>query len=114
MALVEAVEHFAYYLYLTRFVVVTDHKALETLRTAQQHNRRLHHVVVCPVQSWLCIRFVMCAISHILNYFNQTLKTQPLGGLQFAKSLRENPWILVAATTCWWQQLLAVAECELN
>ncbi len=28
------------------------------------------HVVVCPVQSWLCIRFVVCAISHILNYFN--------------------------------------------
>ncbi len=22
---------------------MTDHKALETLRTAQQHNRRLHH-----------------------------------------------------------------------
>ncbi len=43
VALVEAVEHLAYYLYLTRFVVVTDHKALETLRTAQQHNRRLHH-----------------------------------------------------------------------
>ena len=42
LALVEAIEHFAFYLYLRKFVVVTEHKSLETLKTAQQRNRRLY------------------------------------------------------------------------
>lgn len=43
LALVEAVQHFAYYLYMQRFTVITDHRALVTLGTSRQKNRRLHH-----------------------------------------------------------------------
>ncbi len=41
LALYEAITHFAFYLYGKRFIVVTDHKSLETLMTAWQYNKRL-------------------------------------------------------------------------
>ncbi len=43
LGLFESVRHFAFYLYGRTFTVVTDHRSLESLMTAQQHNRRLYN-----------------------------------------------------------------------
>ncbi len=37
----EAIKHFGYYLYGRRFVVITDHRGLVSLRTARQENREI-------------------------------------------------------------------------
>ncbi len=39
----EAIKHFGYYLYTRRFVQITDHRGLVSLRTARQENRRLYN-----------------------------------------------------------------------
>ncbi len=39
LGLLESVRHFAFYLYGRKFKVVTDHRSLESLMTAQQHCR---------------------------------------------------------------------------
>ncbi len=43
LALYESIRHFGFYLYNRRFTVVIDHRALVTLMTAKQGNRRLHN-----------------------------------------------------------------------
>ncbi len=43
LALYESIRHFGFYLYNRRFTVVTDHRALVTLMTSKQENRRLHN-----------------------------------------------------------------------
>ncbi len=42
LAVYEAICHFAFYLYGRRFVVITDHKCLVSLRTGHQENRRIY------------------------------------------------------------------------
>ncbi len=42
LAVVEAITHFAYYLYGASFTVLTDHRGLESLRDGKQCNRRVH------------------------------------------------------------------------
>ncbi len=42
LAVVESIQHFAFYLYGRRFEVVTDHRGLESLRSGRQLNRRVH------------------------------------------------------------------------
>ena len=42
LAVVEAVRHFAYFLYGRRFTILTDHRSLETLVSGRQGNRRVH------------------------------------------------------------------------
>ncbi len=44
--LFESIRHFAFYLYGRKFKVVTDHRSLESLMNAQQHNRRLYNWVI--------------------------------------------------------------------
>ena len=52
LALVSAVEHFAYYLYGTSFTVYTDHKPLEQLLTSERLNPRLRRMAF-KLQHWL-------------------------------------------------------------
>ncbi len=42
LAVYEAIRHFAFHLYGRRFVVITDHKGLVSLRTGRQENRRIY------------------------------------------------------------------------
>ncbi len=42
LAVVEAVRHFAYFLYGKRFTILTDHRSLESLAAGKQCNRRVH------------------------------------------------------------------------
>jgi len=52
LALVSAVEHFAYYLYGNSFMVYTDHKPLEHLLISESLNPHLRHMAYKP-QHWL-------------------------------------------------------------
>ncbi len=42
LALFEAVQYFAFYLYGRRFVIITDHRGLEWLKSGRQKNRRVY------------------------------------------------------------------------
>ena len=42
LAVVEAVSHFAYFLYGKSFTILTDHRSLESLVAGKQCNRRVH------------------------------------------------------------------------
>ncbi len=42
LALFESVQHFAFYLYGRRFVIVTDHRGLEWLKSGKQRNSRVY------------------------------------------------------------------------
>ncbi len=42
LALYEAVQHFAFYLYGKRFSIITDHRGLEWLKSGNQRNRRVY------------------------------------------------------------------------
>ncbi len=42
LALFEAVQHFAFYLYGKRFSIITDHRGLEWLKSGKQKNRRVY------------------------------------------------------------------------
>ncbi len=42
LALYEAVQHFAFYLYGRRFLIITDHRGLEWLKSGKQRNRRVY------------------------------------------------------------------------
>ncbi len=43
LAVFEAEQHFAFYLYGRKFVIVTDHQGLESLRSGRQKNRRVYN-----------------------------------------------------------------------
>ena len=43
LAVLEAIQHFAFYLYGRKFEVLTDHKGLESLKTGKQLNRRVYN-----------------------------------------------------------------------
>ncbi len=42
LALYESVQHFAFYLYGRRFLIITDHRGLEWLKSGKQRNRRVY------------------------------------------------------------------------
>ncbi len=43
LVVLEAIQHFAFYLYGRKFEVLTDHKGLESWRTGKQLNRRVYN-----------------------------------------------------------------------
>ena len=51
LAVVASIEHFAHYLYGREFCVITDHRALESLRTSKTLNRRLSRMAL-KLQQW--------------------------------------------------------------
>lgn len=57
LAVVEAVQHFAFYLYGRRFEIVTDHRGLESLRTGRQLNRRVFNWALKLAEFDFAIRY---------------------------------------------------------